>query len=103
MNNETKFTKKMEIGIATDDSPFCIDGFCNVDGGRFEVCSVWGVDDDTVACEQSKANAHLIAATPEMYEMLETIMNILNGDDALNEVSASDIDKLLVKARGEVQ
>lgn len=48
-----------------------------------------------------KVNAHLIAAAPEMYEMLDMIMNILNGDDFENEVSNSDIQNLLAKARGE--
>ena len=107
--SEAKFTKKMEVGITTDDSPFCIDGFCNVDGERFEVFSVWGVNDDTVACAQSKANAHLIAAAPEMYEMLIKISEAVNSvlyeielADAITELGG-DIEKLLAKARGESQ
>ena len=47
------------------------------------------------------ANAHLIAAAPEMYQMLKMIMDILNSDDHENEVSNADIAKLLARARGE--
>ena len=50
----------------------------------------------------NKYDAHLIAAAPEMYKMLETAMNILNGDDFNSEVSATDIEKLLTKASGEI-
>lgn len=46
-------------------------------------------------------DAQLIEAAPKMYNMLKTISNILSGDDALNEVSASDIENLLAEARGE--
>ena len=35
--------------------------------------------------------------------MLETAMNILNGDDFENEVGCEDIKKLLAKARGETK
>ena len=44
------------------------------------------------------ANAHLIAAAPEMYEMLENIHEIL--DDEFDGVKF-DIRELLAKARGE--
>lgn len=98
--SEAKFTKVMEAGITTDNAPFCVDGFCNNDGQRFEVCSIWGSDDDTEPCEQSKANAHLMAAASEMYEILSAISDCieLGQTDALN---AFDIEQLLAKARGE--
>lgn len=94
--SETKFTKRMEIGISTYNAPLCVDGFCNVDGQRFEVCAVWGVDDDSVECDQSKANAHLIAAAPEMYDMLKRLS--AKQWDASEE---EEIENLLAKARGE--
>ncbi len=56
-----------------------------------------GYDDDG----EAEANAHLIAAAPELYGMLATAANILAGDDAISEVSADDIKSLLSKARGE--
>ncbi len=46
-------------------------------------------------------NRSLIAAAPEMYNALETAMNILNGDDNINDISSTDIESLLAKARGE--
>ena len=88
--SENKFTKKMEVGITVDNSPFCIDGFCNVDGERFEVCAVWGVNNDTGACAQSKANAHLMAAAPEMYEEIESEIEFLKG---LMEISRTGSTK----------
>ena len=46
------------------------------------------------------ANAHLIAAAPEMYELLQSIAvtEMMNGDDAFSE----QINELLSKARGEL-
>lgn len=49
------------------------------------------------------SDAHLIAAAPDMYAMLEMAMNILSGDDYTNEVSTDDIKALLAKARGEIK
>ena len=49
----------------------------------------------------SKHDADLIATAPEMYALLEMISKILNGDDPINEVTTSDIEKLLAKSRGE--
>lgn len=93
--SEAKFTKKMEAGRPTDGAPFCIDGMCNIDGERFEVCSVWGVDSDVVSCEQSTANLNLFLSSPDMYEMLEFI------SENPSETDVVKIRKLLAKARGE--
>lgn len=66
------------------------------------------VDGIGVACfEDSTANAHLIAAAPEMYHMLNRVIQAQK--DADNEIEHSDllhflyddIEKLLAKARGE--
>lgn len=101
--SEAKFTKKMEVGIPSDNAALCVDGFCNVDGQRFEVCSVWGVDDEDTCCDQTTANAHLIAAAPEMYETLETIALVLEGRTVFSpdEISSEGIREILAKARGE--
>ncbi|MGB1281005.1 MAG: hypothetical protein ACPG5V_13675 [Vibrio cyclitrophicus] len=49
--------------------------------------------------EEAKANAHLIAAAPEMYSELDELSGIIRR---MGVESASDrIDQLLKKARGE--
>lgn len=74
------------------------------DSGNIEVCycDTQMEDDDnhTVA-----ANAHLIAAAPEMYALLNNILNDLETDGgiSLNDNAANDIRGLLAKARGEVE
>lgn len=110
-NNMTKFTKDMQLGVPTDHAPFCIDGFCNEDGGKFEVCSVWGVNDDSSGCEQSEANAHLFAAAPELYDEIERDIEWLSKiktNFALGSYEYRSIclkieskNKLLSEARGE--
>lgn len=51
---------------------------------------------------QAGSNAHLIAAAPEIYKMLEEISDYskINGDYLL-PFHVEDIDNLLAKARGE--
>ena len=49
---------------------------------------------------EAGANAHLIAAAPEMYEMLEYVMKCAAMQDNLT-IDANEISKLLAKARGE--
>jgi hypothetical protein len=96
--NKTNFTKSpWVLGTPTNHAPFCVDAHCNVDGMLFEVCAVWGVDEDGVACSQSEANANLISKAPELYEMLEKILNSLHPDNELY----SEAEQLLAKARGE--
>ena len=95
--SEAKFTKKMEIGFPSDRAPFCVDGYCNIDGKRFEVCSVWGCDDDSELCEQSEANARLFSKAPDMYEMLE---RLANRDEC--QMHRKEINELLAEARGEL-
>lgn len=107
---KTKFTKgPWELGEATSKHPYCIDAHCNNDGLRFELCEVLGADYEFEACEQSKANAHLIAAAPEMYEMLERLKKECQmfydefGEPSNPDYEAAfvEINALLAKARGE--
>lgn len=52
--------------------------------------------------ENIKANAHLIAAAPEMYEALEQVMKTLSSDGfGCFDNTCAEIGKLLAKARGE--
>lgn len=50
--------------------------------------------------DETRANANLIAAAPEMYEMLQAVneWHILQGEIGPFQV---EIDRLLAKARGE--
>jgi hypothetical protein len=51
--------------------------------------------------DTAKANAHLIAAAPEMYEMLE-MLNSMPTDGAKEFLESSNaVTELLAKARGE--
>lgn len=48
------------------------------------------------------ANAHLIAAAPEMYEMLDEVLNVLGHElNPTNKSYIKAIKELLAKARGE--
>ena len=60
----------------------------------------WNIADvtDMIESEENKANAALIAAAPEMYAMLEDMLNMF----AEESVEYGMIQKLLVKARGEL-
>lgn len=82
------------------------------DSEGYGICSLWG---EPGSAEQT-ANAHLIAAAPEMYEMLRRFLphvtydengeEIFHGGDfEWNEDDDPMIDELkalLAKARGEV-
>lgn len=50
--------------------------------------------------EQAGANAHLIAAAPEMYEMLEKVLVEYKEMLGMSQ-EVKDIEKLLSKSRGE--
>ena len=52
---------------------------------------------------QMQANAHLIAAAPEMYEELEKVLRLLKSKPFLDEKSEgiARIENLLAKARGK--
>jgi len=57
---------------------------------------VWAMKASGGEIEQ-EANAHLIAAAPEMYRMLETLLNRYPNSQHIQD----PIIKLLAKARGE--
>lgn len=97
--SEAKFTKGQWVtDIDQHDEP---NQDIVISSNHMNICKVHIDDCCTMHNKELKANAHLIAAAPQMYELLEVIMNILNGEDALSEVSSDDIAKLLTKARGE--
>ena len=49
----------------------------------------------------AEANAHLIAAAPDMYDMLRSLSEMSPEDAKLFLENTSDITDLLTKARGE--
>ncbi len=86
---ETKFTK----GTWSVTGQFRLD----VEGG-YITTQLSGSLDSTVL--EREANAHLIAAAPDMYAMLKGMYETLCliGDDG---EEANEINELLKKARGE--
>ena len=73
-------------------------------GSRYIACI--GGSDDTV--EEQKANAHLIAAVPDLLEALEDVtdrLDWLNSDDNARIMEATDKARSAIakaKARGEI-
>ena len=60
---------------------------------------------DIVGCPRPEANAHLIAAAPELYEALDMLMDATGPGDASQILTEEreNIMALLAKARGETQ
>lgn len=71
---EAKFTK----------GPWSYDGISVIDENSIDICDV---------NPDNKANAKLIAAAPEMYELLKRAYRILKDEGAQN--TASEIEELL--------
>ena len=56
------------------------------------------------AMSEIEANANLIAAAPDMYEVLEEVWRILDSTMPLSRDNRADhIKKILCKARGETE
>ncbi|QZI89583.1 hypothetical protein SIPHO076v1_p0050 [Vibrio phage PS34B.1] len=88
MSNEAKFTQGP--WIARGSTPSRIYGMQRAD--KEVIVAATGS-----VLENSGANARLIAAAPEMYGMLETILEI----GKLSPHQEDIVSKLLAKARGE--
>lgn len=55
-----------------------------------------------IPIEEQQANAHLIAAAPEMYEMLDAVaLDLIEAGGKGNLTTAREIENILAKARGE--
>lgn len=90
--NYAELTTKEGFQIATIDS-------VQIDVNWSEKGASHWCDDGfhiEISHEEANANAYLIAAAPDMYEMLEMIMEVHAEYYLRNE-----IEKLLAKARGE--
>jgi len=96
--SETKFTKGEWFAIVDDEC-------CFID--NCEKGLIADLEESDAPCDEAEANAHLIAAAPDMYEMLESLSELMPFLDEQThpqiecDALKCDIDKLLEKARGE--
>lgn len=101
MSSEAKFTK----GPWSAESPYST-MFMIVDGQQQAIAEIQcGTDEhsDYVADEKEQANAHLIAAAPELYAALCDTMLILEANGVrFGESAQAKARKALAKARGEI-
>lgn len=97
---ETEFTKRSwEICTNPESEHYLLTIDC---GGVMQIKVITSATDITFAESiERKANAHLIAAAPELYGMLENIQNYLTGVGEYGRFYY-EVEKLLAKARGEV-
>ena len=104
MSNETKFTEgewvvyDVDDGWGVDEGELIIGMASYNDDYSNHFCSHKILIEDSNV--ESRANAHLIAAAPEMYKILDFIYKELNGVE--ESICWGDIKNLLSKARGEV-
>ena len=109
--SESKFTKGSWVGFNNGEWSDC--GAWSVDNdeassysnvavnvGNVTICLVVS---DSLDDEEMEANAHLIAAAPEMYELLEDYVSFVERGDAegFNQMFCV-VKELLAKARGEL-
>ncbi|CAM0070819.1 hypothetical protein VPHK391_0020 [Vibrio phage K391] len=89
MSGEAKFTKGPWAWGCDNDTATIIQVFSESDEAK---------GDPDICKLQHEPNASLIAAAPEMYETLETILEI----GKLSSHQEDIVSKLLAKARGEL-
>jgi len=70
-------------------------GDWGVECGESSICCAFG------ASKKNEANAHLIAAAPKMYKMLENAMCLLAENDKECKALSKEIRSLRAEARGE--
>jgi hypothetical protein len=105
MNSETKFTKGDWQLLPLEDDKEYIRIRGTVLGCKYKIADVDDMkhhhSQDKQWCklerEEAIANAHLIAAAPELYAMLDRYATTLDFDG----YKTDDIKELLAKARGE--
>lgn len=103
---ETKFTKGPWKAFQNEVGSWEVNCRTSEGGdiGRYSptICSIWDVTYTELNNKLQKPNAHLIAAAPEMYEMLEEISHVLGHNLSTNhKIYIKSISELLAKARGE--
>lgn len=105
--SETKFTKGEWVALPIEDDKEYIRIRGAALGGRYKIANVTDLKlhhDGKGWCLresiESIANAHLIAAAPEMYSELQSILS--SPYTEIDEEGLNRIEKLLAKARGEL-
>lgn len=96
--SEEKFTKGEWKATKVQDRLFRIDSEC------CEIAKTirWNGSESHKYNDEVEANAHLIAAAPEMYEMLDEVLNVLGHElNPTNKSYIKAIKELLAKSRGE--
>jgi hypothetical protein len=80
---------------------FIGNGVIAIDDSQGRAIINWpGFDGECFSFSKKKANAHLIAAAPDMYAMLEMLVN---GDSINDHSIEKEVISLLTKARGELK
>ena len=75
---------------------------CNMDARIIANCAFLGLEVLDVAFEERIANAHLIAAAPDLYEALKRLVALLNDDLDDQQAEAWDAAcAALAKAEGQ--
>ena len=106
--SEAKFTKGEWKVTKVQERLFRVDSEC----GEVAKTIRWNGSESHKYNNEVEANAHLIAAAPEMYNLLKECKEVLGGTYDVNDWPANgetccdymmrDIEKLLAKARGEL-
>ena len=100
MTDQPKWTKGPWPIKTTGDFKRIVIGDGLVDGpGGYEVAEVYSDDCDR---DEAMANAHLIAAAPDMAEALDGLLGLLDAG-SLYEPQAYAARTALAKARGETK
>lgn len=98
--SKAKFTKGKWVVSSVTVNGERVENSWSVSVNGFLLANVRSGATFCVVDEIQKANAHLIAAAPEMYEMLEKIHDSMAGNGEYGEF-CFDVKELLAKARGE--
>ena len=98
MQNETKFTPGPWFTKREGWSTVYVEA--RIDGGMIQEVAACGPTD--AGQDQQQANAHLIAAAPELYEALDALIKLYEEDDGCRELPEYiSARTALSKARGE--
>ena len=82
------------IDKSADNALPCVVGIDPKDRQEFEICEVWGEDIDIKETPMARANAHLIAAAPELLEACKALYNAKGNQ--------SRLEKALIKAEAAI-
>ena len=78
-----------------------IDSGVGVGFSGISICELKLLSDDVITKEENTSNANLIAAAPDMYELLVEFKSFAERQ-GWDHVLINDAEKLLTKARGEI-